>query len=376
MNTCHIIPWYYAHYAAPYEYTRRLAKMGVRVDVLAYARPDEVVAEVIEGVRVRRIVLEEREHFSPKNTYRFLSHILKWFDDRRYDLIHVYAFRGCNLLPILKRHLAAHWLLDIRTGNVSANPIRSTFANHVTRLESRVFDSCIAVDQHVGYRVLGKDRPFHVVPIGADMEKFKPDRRPELRKQLGIDDDRLVVVFNSSLVRPRMPERVIQGFARAIKEEPRLSLLIIGDGSKGILDELRALAESLQIARGVHFTGYIPYARVQDYMSVGDVGLAYVPIIPQFDMQPPLKTAEFLACGLPTIATHTVGNALFVRDRENGLLIQDDPAAIADGILCLARDPALRERLACAARPSIAQYDWNRIVEEQLLPVYTGALHS
>jgi glycosyltransferase involved in cell wall biosynthesis len=376
MKTCHIIPWYYSHYAAPYEYTRRLAKMGVDVEVVAYARPGEANSEVIDGVRVTRIRTEEREYFSPKNMVVFVSEIIKWFGDKRYDLAHVYAFRGCNLLPMLRRNLADHWLLDIRTGNVSGNRLRSTLANHVTRLESRVFETCVAVDQQVGYRVLGRERPFHVVPIGADMEKFKPMPQPQLRKQLGIADDRLVVVFNSSLVRPRLPERVIDAFAQAARRDPRLNLLIIGDGTKGIIDELRALAQRLQVADRVHFTGYVPYATVQDYVNAGDIGLAFVPIVPQFDTQPPLKTAEFLACGLPTIATHTRGNALFIQDEQNGLLVNDDPGAVADSLLRLVEDAALRERLARAARPSILQYDWNQIVKDCLLPVYQGVLHA
>jgi glycosyltransferase involved in cell wall biosynthesis len=243
-------------------------------------------------------------------------------------------------------------------------------------LESRVYDTCIAVDQHVGDHVLGPEQRFHVVPIGVDTEKFQPARQLDLRRQIGIADDRLVIVFNSSLVRPRMPERVIQAFAQARRQCPQLSLLNIADGTRGIIDELRMLAESLQVAGDVYFTGYVSYGIVQKYINIGDIGLAYVPIIPQFNSQPPLKTAEFLACGLPTLATHTLGNALWIRDNDNGLLISDDPTSIAAGMLRLARDQALREQLAGAARPSILQHDWSRIVRERLLPVYTQALEA
>jgi D-inositol-3-phosphate glycosyltransferase len=239
-----------------------------------------------------------------------------------------------------------------------------------------MFETCVAVDRQVGYRVLGRERPFHVVPIGADLEKFKPMPQPQLRKQLGIEVDRLVVVFNSSLVRPRMPERVIEAFAQAARYNPRLNLLIVGDGTKGIISELQALTQSLQVADKVFFTGYVAYATVQNYVNVGDIGLAFVPIVPQFDTQPPLKTAEFLACGLPTIATHTQGNALFIQNEQNGLLVGDAPNAVTQSILRLAEDVALRERLARAARPSILHYDWNHIVKDHLLPVYKDVLDA
>ena len=368
MRVCHIVPGYYPFNPGPYEYTRHLANLNVDADVIAFGRREEAGYEVVDGVSVRRVPLERSQRFSPRSARRFIFAALRWCAGRQYDLIHVYAFRGCGLLPVLGRDLTSRWILDIRTGNTSLNLWRSGLADWMTRLESLAYDTCIALDRRVGERVLGRNRFFHVVPLGVDFERFRPGRNLALRDQLQIKEDSLVVVFSGKLEPRRLPERVLQGFARAVAENSDLVLVVVGDG--GMLPALRSLAKGLGVVNKVRFTGYIPYKYVHKYITVGDVGLAYVPIVPQYDLQPPLKTVEFLACGLPTVATWTRGNALFIREGENGLLVQDTPEAIAGGLLQLVEDRALCQKLALNARPSVAEYDWKKIVRDKLLPVY------
>ena len=368
MKVCHIVAGYYPLNAAPFEYTRKLASFGTAVDVIAFGRPREATRELVDGVAVKRIPLTRSRRFSWRNTYKFVMAALTLLKTEYYDLVHVYAFRGCCLLPLWGRHLAGHWLLDIRTGNVSNKPWRSWMADRVTALESNAFDTCIAINEGVGKRVLGSNRTFHVVPLGVDLAKFKPARNLLLRRKLGIPDDHLTVVFTSKLEPQRTPNRVLQGFAQATQVFPNLLLLVVGDGT--MLAELQSLAKTLAISDKVCFTGYVPYIRVQDYVNVADVGLAYVPITPQYMAQPPLKTVEFLACGLPTLATNTLGNSQFIRKGENGLLVDDTPAAIAAGLMQLAGSESLRRQLAGHARASIEAYDWLNIVKTQLMPFY------
>lgn len=372
MRVCHIVPGYYPRVAGPYEYASKLSAEGISVNVLAFGNESEPAEEILDGVQVRRAFIRPINHFSPSNTYKFVSFCLSALRGRHYDIIHVYAFRGCFLLPLLGRGVASRWLLDLRTRNVATSRLISYLANRVTRLESLLFHERVALDQQVGLEVYGTEHLFQVVPLGADFERVKPGRNDELRIDLGIDTDHLVFVFTSTLVPLRCPEKVLQGFAKALEEYPRLFLLVMGDGS--MLEPLQVLTSELGIAEKVRFTGYIPLNQVHTYLAAADVGLGYVPMTPQFDPQPPLKTIEFLAAGLPTLATMTRGNALFISHEENGLLVGDDPDALAQGMLRLARDPTLRQKLARNARKSVELYDWQTIVREKLIPVYEQLL--
>jgi glycosyltransferase involved in cell wall biosynthesis len=58
-----------------------------------------------------------------------------------------------------------------------------------------------------------------------------------------------------------------------------------------------------------------------------------------------------MACGVPVVAPDVGGIPEIVRDRDTGLLVrQGDPAALADAVLTLLRNPALARRMGESGR--------------------------
>ncbi len=369
MKVCHVIPNYYPFYASPYEYTRCLAKNGISVSVIAMGRPAEAGREVIDDVLVKRIKLQPRPRFSLPVLTRFIQFALKMVKSHDFDIIHVYAFRGCSLLPLLERSGRQRWVLDFRTGNVKfSHPLLNRFLNRLLAIESLAFNGCAVISKHVGVKLLGKTRPFHILPLGADAERFTPGQNISLRRELNIEENRMVAVYSGSLEPGRSIETVMHGFAKARQKHPELFLLMAGDGSSRT--SLGGLAKKLGVNTDVCFTGPVPFPDIHHFVKVGDIGLAYVPISTQFDQQPVLKTMEFLSCGLPTIATRTRGNMQIIKDEINGLLVEDSAEAVANGLLRLAENRELRETIAGNSRQSVAEYDWKLMVKDRLIPLY------
>jgi starch synthase len=90
----------------------------------------------------------------------------------------------------------------------------------------------------------------------------------------------------------------------------------------------------------------------------------------------PMVLLEASACGLPLIATRLGGIPEVVQDGTNGLLVDSpqDPGELAEKILALLQDPALRERLGRTARERILErFSWQHIAREQEA-VYDGIL--
>jgi len=65
----------------------------------------------------------------------------------------------------------------------------------------------------------------------------------------------------------------------------------------------------------------------------------------------PISVLEAMACGVPQVATDVGGTREAVSHGETGLLCPpNDPAALADRVVELLRDPARRERMAAASQ--------------------------
>jgi glycosyltransferase involved in cell wall biosynthesis len=67
---------------------------------------------------------------------------------------------------------------------------------------------------------------------------------------------------------------------------------------------------------------------------------------------------EAMACGIPVVATASPGTREIIEHGLNGLLVEDHtPDALASALEEVLTDASARERLACGARASAAQYD-------------------
>jgi glycosyltransferase involved in cell wall biosynthesis len=78
---------------------------------------------------------------------------------------------------------------------------------------------------------------------------------------------------------------------------------------------------------------------------------AHIALLPSRREGLPKSLLEAAACGRAIIATDVPGCRVIARDGVNALLVPpDDPAALADAIDVLARDPVLRQTFAAAGR--------------------------
>lgn len=98
---------------------------------------------------------------------------------------------------------------------------------------------------------------------------------------------------------------------------------------------------------------------------------AAIAVLPSYREGLPKALLEAAACGRPLVATDVPGCRDVCRHEDTGLLVPArDPAALADAIERLARDPALRARLGSAARRAAEEEFSLTAVIEQTLALY------
>ncbi|HZS97264.1 MAG TPA: glycosyltransferase, partial [Terriglobales bacterium] len=80
----------------------------------------------------------------------------------------------------------------------------------------------------------------------------------------------------------------------------------------------------------------------------------------------PNAVLEYMAAGLPTIASRVGGNSELVEDGVTGLLVPaEDSAAIAGALLRLLRDPELARKMAESGRKlAVENYSFERLIRE------------
>jgi len=131
--------------------------------------------------------------------------------------------------------------------------------------------------------------------------------------------------------------------------------VILGDGPEKA--SLRELSFNLGISELVHFAGSVN--NVYAYLKHLDIGVLC-------SEREGLSNAlmEYMACGLPIVATAVGGNVELI-DEKNGMLVpSNDVEAITSALLMLIESPKLRKDLGSVSLTRIKEnYNWDKIME-------------
>lgn len=185
---------------------------------------------------------------------------------------------------------------------------------------------------------------------GVEHAVFNPGRRDlGWRRQLGIQDDDLVVGFLGRLVL----EKGLDVFGEVVAELRRRTVphkvLVIGDGPARATFE-----EQMPDARFVGFQGGADLGRAVASMDV----LLNPSVTETFGN----VTLEAMACGVPVVAADATGAASLVENAVNGWLVPPrDIAAYADRIESYVFDPALRRAHGTAGAEKAQAFEWDAI---------------
>lgn len=303
------------------------------------------------------------------------------------DLVHAGPIQTCAFLSVLagfRPLVTMSWGFDLMQ-----DADRNAWWRWITSFTLRrstffVSDAKVTRDRAVKFG-MRPDRTV-VFPWGIDLVEFSPGSRvarsgpkgtgrlarsPRLVPRPRLSGGKGLILFCNRSWEPRYGVDVLAtAFARAVREDPRLSLILVGNGSQGPL--IRSLLGDPEVTSRVLMLGRLPYAELPRCYRAADVFVS-----PSHVDGSSVSLMEALACGLPALVSDIPANKEWVRDGINGWLFRDgDVQALEDQILDLASRPGTFARQRKAARATAEKKaDWDRNFEV-LLETYQKAVRQ
>jgi glycosyltransferase involved in cell wall biosynthesis len=260
---------------------------------------------------------------------------------RRIEVLHAHKF-GSNVWGAAVGRLAGVPVIIAHehTWSYAGRPLRRILDRY---LVARGSDAFLAVSGEDLRRMVSLERidARDVLLVPNGIAAAQPSGC-DIGRELGIPPGAPVVGSVGRLYRQKALDVLMHATARLVKDFPRLVVVVVGDGPERA--SLTELAGRLGISGTVRLVGLRD--DVPDILTALDVAVSCS------DWEgSPLSIMEYMAAGLPTVATAVGGVPGLIVDGVHGRLVPPQrPAALADAIAGLLRAPVTRAKMGRQAR--------------------------
>jgi L-malate glycosyltransferase len=248
-------------------------------------------------------------------------------------------------------------------------PARRKILRRIQSLSTRVLVNSEAIRKDLIARDGFDPKKILVVYNGIDLEKFSRPNSKSRQLPPGISCDSKTVVMIANMHTGAKGHGDLIEATRTVRERfPEARFLLAGDGEMRPFfeDQVRALG----LAEMFVFLGH--RTDIPQLLSCCDIG-----VLASKSEGLPNAVLEYLAAGLPAVATAVGGVPEIIENEVHGLLIPpENPAALAAAILRLLEDPELRANLGKAGQERVrTRFNFPGVLES-LRQVYEAPRRS
>jgi len=371
----HIYPSPIRHESRMLKISRTLAGAGIfsRICLIGMAEGAEDVEErerlddvrqiwrLRTGARRRRGVIGKAMRFAGwwRSVWRAL-------DREQVQCINAHSLSVLPLAVALKFRHRARLIYDtheLETETATSRGLRRVLSKAVERILLPFADETSVVNDAIAdwYRGQYRLRRVHVVKnVPYELSVPPSTAASPLRQRLGIDDNHLVFLYQGVIGTGRGIDLLIDAFAG---QDADRHLVFMGYGA--------LVGEIISVARerpNVHHLPAVPPEVLPSYTMGADVGLAMIEDVSlSYHYCLPNKLFEYLACGLPVIASDLPCMRDLIETESCGWLASPDSTALAALVRGITREDV--ERLRPRALGVQRRHSWEREVPS-LLAIY------
>jgi len=353
-----------------------LAKIGHRVRAVAPVTEETVsagdnFAYRNPAIRITRYMVPYFEnapnnptpdHYGKNERREILRILPKLLTSERPDVIFAGRETFARVVPAFARRHGIPCVLRLaggRTYGILSGAFDEAFTETLLA-EFRLANLLVTPARHL-QEILApfKLPPIRVIPNAVDLTEFAPSaRNMKLFRELGAKEGDVLILHVSSLKEIKRPLDLVISAEQALRQNPRLYYVIVGDGQ---------LRQSLEIAcreRLIHerfaFTGWVEYECISDYYNLADVV-----IMPSESEGQSRVYLETQACGRTLLASDIASAREVVVHGKTGLLFRrGDIKDLTEKTLVAASDPQLRESISRQARERVCVHALDGVITE------------
>lgn len=207
----------------------------------------------------------------------------------------------------------------------------------------------------------------HVIGNGVDPARFPEKLKATLPSPAGT----VTVGFIGTLKAWHGLSILVEAFAQLHSLRPNVRLLVVGDGPER--GKIEADLSARKLLGAVHFTGAVAASDVPGLLASMDVAVAPYPELANFYFSP-LKVYEYMAGGLPVVASRIGQLEELIQHEVTGILVKPgDSGELANALIQLHDNPDFRKELGRAAREVVFHdHSWDQVVERSVRLVCPG----
>lgn len=205
------------------------------------------------------------------------------------------------------------------------------------------------------------DDPEKIRPIanGVDTDRFA-----ERMARTPTSANPLAIGFVGSFKPWHGVHVLLDAFADLRHRRPQLELWMIGDGPERERMQEKAASFSPEIRDAIRWPGRVDWRDMPSVLQQLDIAVAPYPPLDQFYFSP-LKVMEYMAAGLPVVASDTGQIGDILRNDVNALLVPPGCVpSLSQQLERLVDDVDLRRRLGQSARRWVREHgDWTAVFD-------------
>ena len=327
-----------------------LSRQGRSVELLGsqhYASAGEVTAfNRASEVRVRSF----SDGPDPVRTARRrLAELRQAIDDHKPEVIVASGGRVQWLVAAARRRTSIP-VVAVVHGTELGGPI---WQQQITRRALGRAQRIVAVSRYTAdlTRAFGlADRRIDVVLNGADADRFAPDpkRRDAFRARHGIGDRPLILTVGNVTQR-KGQHLVVAALPEILRTVPDAIYVCVGSPTDR--ESLQRLARGLGVSDHLLLLGQVSASEVVDAHAAADVFAMTSTSTGSGDVEGfGIAVVEAALCGVPAVVTRGTGAQEALADGQTGLVVDQNPESVAQGLATLLGDRIRRETMGTTAR--------------------------